>query len=109
MGKIYGKALHGSFCKYYERFRELHALSEDTAVTKEELFPNGCGLWERRVLHEMTEFGVVKKAPGKKYWLNEELSNNPDRVLNQRLILVAVALVLGIILGLLSRCGIINL
>ncbi len=109
MANLYGKILGGSFGKYYERFRELHATSEDTAVTKEELFPDGRGVWDAKALREMTEFGIIKKAPGNKYWLNESLASNPNKVLKQRLILVAIALVIGVALGLLSRYGIIEI
>ncbi len=109
MANLYGKIIDGSFGRYYKRFRELHATSEDTAVTTETLFPDGKGMWDSKALREMLNFGVVKKAPGNKYYLNEKLASNSNAVLKQRLILVGIALVIGLVLGLLSRYGIIEI
>ena len=108
MAKQYQKMLDGAFGEYYERFRALNALSADTAVTRAELFPNGESLTDRDRMHKMLSMEIVKRAGAGCYWLDESRAANGNGVLKQRLIIIAIALVLGLALGILRRMGILN-
>ena len=104
----YQQMLDSAFEKYYTRFRELRATSEENAVTREELFPEGESVIDRDRMHKMLSMNIVKRVGLNRYWLDEERASDGQGVLKQRLILIAVAVVLGVTLGILSRMGILN-
>ena len=96
MANGYGKMLDSAFGKYYERFRQAGALSKEMAVSPEQLFPEGQDLFDHDGMHKMLSMGIVKRVGLNKYWLDEKVLENPNRILLQRIILVAVAVVLGL-------------
>lgn len=100
--------LDSAFEKYYARFRELRALSEEDAVTREELFPEGESMIDRDQMHKMLSMNIVRRVGLNRYWLDEKRASDGSGVLKQRLILIAVAVVLGLIFGILSRKGLLN-
>ncbi len=107
MDKKYGKLLENTFAPYYERFRKLNAISPDTAVTKAELFPEGQSFLDPDRMHKLLSMEIVKRKGIDKYWLDEERAANPGAVLRQRILILIIALVLGTVLGLLKKNGII--
>lgn len=104
----YQQMLDRAFEPYYARFRELKAVSEENAVTREELFPEGESMTDHDRMHKMLSMNIVKRVGLNRYWLDEERASDGQGVLKQRLILIAVAVVLGVTLGILSRMGILN-
>ena len=104
----YKDMLDGAFAKYYERFRELNALSEENALTKSEIFPNGETMIDRDRMRKMLSMEIVKRVDGDRYWLDERRAADGNGVLKQRIILVIIALILGLVLGILSRMGILR-
>lgn len=108
MADMYKNMLDGAFSKYYERFRELNALSKETAVTKEELFPDGQNLLDPDRMHKMLSMGIVKRVGLNRYWLDEKRANDGKGVLKQRIWILVIALILGTVLGVLKRKGIIS-
>ena len=108
MAKNYKELLDGAFVEYYDRFRELNALSKENAVTRAELFPNGESFIDRDRMHNMLSMEIVKRVGINRYWLDEKRAADGNGVLKQRIILVVIALVLGVTMGMLNRMGILN-
>ncbi len=108
MADLYKKMLDGAFDEYYERFRLLNALSRENAVTKAELFPDGQNLIDPDRMHKMLSAGIVKREGLDRYWLDEERANDSKGILKQRLLVLALGLILGLALGILKRMGIID-
>jgi len=106
MSKLYGKMMDDAYGPYYEKFRALGALSKETAVTYEELFPEGMDMLDRDRMHKMLSSEIVKRVGMNKYWLNEKVANNPGWVLRQRLLVIAAAIVLALVYLFLQNKGI---
>lgn len=109
MARSYKDLLDGAFIEYYERFRELNALSKENAVKGSELFPDGQSLIDRDRMHKMLSMNIVKRVGFNRYWLDENRAADGKGVLRQRIVILAIALVLGLILGILSRKGILDI
>lgn len=105
----YQQMLDSAFENYYTRFRELGAVSQENAVTREELFPEGETAIDRDRMHKMLSMNIVKRVGMNRYWLDEKRAADGNGVLKQRLILIAVAVVLGVTIGILARMGILPL
>lgn len=101
----YKDMLDGAFSSYYTRFRELRALDEESAVTPEELFPDGQTMIDRDRMHKMLSMDIVKRVGLNRYWLDEKRAADGKGVLRQRIVLIVVAVILGVALGILSRMG----
>ncbi len=108
MSKTYGKMMDDAFGKYYERFRKLNALSKEGAVRRKELFPEGESLIDTDRMHKMLSAGIVKRVGFNKYWLDENRAANGNDVLKQRLLILGLALLFGILLVVLEKFGIIS-
>ena len=106
MGNLYKKMLDDTFTKYYERFRELNAVTKENAVTRGELFPNGESLIDAENMHKMLSMNLVKRVGINRYWLDEKRVEDGNGVLKQRILMVVVAVILGGVLGILKRQGI---
>lgn len=104
----YQQMLDSAFEAYYARFRKLRAVSEEAAVTREELFPEGESAIDRDRMHKMLSMNIVKRVGRNRYWLDENRAADGSGVLKQRLILIAIAVVLGVTIGILARMGILN-
>ena len=108
MAKGYQAMMDSAFSAYYERFRTLNALSKETAVTREELFPYGESMIDRDRMHKMLSMEVVKRAGMNRYWLDEKRAADGNGVLKQRIIIIIIAVILGLTIGILKRMGIIG-
>ena len=104
----YQDMLDRAFSAYYDRFRDLRALSQDTAVTLAELFPEGQSPIDRDRMHKMLSMNIVKRVGMNRYWLDETRAADGKGVLKQRIVLIVVAVILGVALGILNRMGILN-
>ena len=104
----YQQMLDSAFEKHYARFRELRAVSEENAVSREELFPEGESMIDRDRMHKMLSMNIVRRVGLNRYWLDEKKAADGNGVLKQRLILIAIAAVLAVTLGILARMGILN-
>ena len=104
----YKDMLDSAFSKYYDRFRELNALSKENAVTREMLFPEGETLTDADRMHKMLSMDIVKRVGVNRYWLDEKRAADGNGVLKQRILLIVVAVVLGLAIGILNRMGILN-
>ncbi len=109
MSDTYKKMMDSTFGKYYERFRELNALTKENAVTIEELFPEERPFLLRDRMHKMLSSGIVKRAGINRYWLDEKRASDSKGVLKQRLMIVAAGILFAIILIMLDKYGIISL
>ncbi|MBE6729921.1 MAG: hypothetical protein E7568_06790 [Ruminococcaceae bacterium] len=109
MAQGYKKMMDSTFGKYYDRFRELNALSKEYAVTIEELFPDEKPLLCKDRMHKMLSSGIVKRAGFDRYWLDEDRANDSKGVLKQRLLVLALGLGIALILIILDKCGILTL
>lgn len=109
MSKIYKKMMDDTFGQYYERFRELNALSKENAVTAEELFPDEQPFLFRDRMHKMLSSGIVKRAGFDRYWLDEERAEDSGGVLKQRILIIVAALVIAAAVIILEKLGILNL
>ena len=58
----YKDMLDSAFSEYYDRFRKLNALSKETAVTREELFPEGESMTDADRMHKMLSMDIVKRG-----------------------------------------------
>lgn len=105
----YQDMLDSAFAKYYDRFRKLNALSEENAVTRDQLFPEGESMVDRDQMHKMLSMNIVKRVGMNRYWLDEERAADGNGVLKQRIIMIIIAAIIGITLGILSNMGIINI
>ena len=106
MANNYKEMLDKAFSKYYDRFRELNAVSKENAVTIEELFPNGESILDRDSMHKMLSMEIVKRVGLNRYWLDEKRANDGKGVLKQRILIVIIAVILGLTIGILKRQGI---
>ena len=102
----YKDILDSAFSSYYDRFRDLRALSKENAVTLEELFPEGQTVTDRDRMHKMLSMEIVKRAGMNRYWLDEKRAADGNGVLKQRIIMIVIAVVLGVTIGILKRQGI---
>lgn len=109
MAKSYKELLDGAFSEYYDRFRNLNALSKENAVTRDELFPDGETLIDADRMHKMLSMEIVKRVGVNRYWLDEKRASDGNGVLKQRIILIVIALAIGFAVGMMSRMGILNL
>ena len=104
----YQDTLDSAFGEYYDRFRKLNALSEENAVTRAELFPDGESMIDADRMHKMLSMNIVKRVGMNRYWLDEKRAADGNGVLKQRILLIVVAVVLGLAIGILNRMGILN-
>ncbi len=109
MSQNYKKMLDSTFEKYYERFRELNALSKETALTIEELFPNERPLLLKDRMHKMLSMGIVKRAGMNRYWLDEKRASDSSGILKQRLLIIAAGILVALLLVFLDKFGILPL
>ena len=86
----------------------MNALSKENAVTTAELFPEGESLIDADRMHKMLSMEIVKRVGMNRYWLDEKRAASGNSVLKQRLILIAIALVVGVTVGILVRMGVLN-
>ena len=101
----YKDMLDSAFSAYYDRFRDLRALSKEDAVTLEELFPDGETMIDRDRMHKMLSMEIVKRVGMNRYWLDEKRAADGNGVLKQRILILVIALILGTALGILGRMG----
>ena len=104
----YQKMLDSAFTAYYDRFRELRALSRENAVTMDELFPDGETIIDQKRMHKMLSMDIVKRVGMDRYWLDEKRAADGSGVLKQRILVIVIAVVLGLAIGILRRKGILN-
>lgn len=104
----YQDMLDSAFTEYYERFRKLNALSKETAVTRDELFPEGESLTDADRMHKMLSMDIVKRVGVNRYWLDEKRAADGKAVLKQRIIIIVIAVIIGLTIGILRRMGILN-
>lgn len=109
MASNYQKLMDGTFGRYYERFKELNALSKDTAVTLDELFPNEQPFLLKDRMHKMLSCGIVKRAGINRYWLDEKRACDSKSVLLQRLGVIAAGILFALLLLALDRLGLLPL
>ncbi len=109
MSDLYGKMMDDTFGPYYERFRQLNALSKENAVTKAELFPEGQSLLDPDRMHKMLSAGIVKRAGLNRYWLDESRAADSKGVLKQRILIIIAAFGVAGLLWLLEELGIVIL
>ena len=105
--KAYGKMMDSAFGMYYARFRELNALSKETAVSGETLFPEGQTITDRDMMHKMLSMEVVKRTGMNRYWLDEKRASDPGAVLRQRVNMIVAAVALAVVYALLKKSGVI--
>ena len=103
----YKDVLDRAFSSYYARFRELKALDKESAVTLEELFPDGQSVVDRDRMHKMLSMEIVKRVDMNRYWLDEKRAADGNGVLKQRILIIVIAIILGVAIGILKRQGII--
>ena len=104
--KSYQDMLDSAFNAYYDRFRELRALDKENAVTIEELFPDGQTMIDRDRMHKMLSMEIVKRVGLNRYWLDEKRAADGNGVLKQRIIIIVIAVIIGVVIGILKRQGI---
>ena len=104
----YQDMLDSAFTAYYDRFRELRALSKENAVTIGELFPDGETMIDRDTMHKMLSMDIVKRVGLDRYWLDEKRAADGKGVLKQRILMIVIAVIMGLALGILNRMGILN-
>ena len=102
----YKDMLDSAFSSYYERFRQLRALDKENAVTLDELFPEGQSVVDRDRMHKMLSMEIVKRVGMNRYWLDEKRAADGNGVLKQRIVIIVIAVVAGLVIGLLKRQGI---
>ena len=101
--------MDSAFGKYYERFRELKAITKENAVTIEELFPNERPSMLKDRMHKMLSMGIVKRVGVDRYWLDEKRASDSKGVLKQRLLIIAAGVLFAVILLLLDKYGVISI
>ncbi len=109
MSENYQKMMDSTFGEYYERFREMNALSKENAVTIEELFPEGRPFLLNDRMHKMLSSGIVKRVGMNRYWLDEKRASDSKGVLKQRLLVVAAGILFAVLLLILDKFGILSL
>jgi len=102
----YKDMLDNAFAEYYDRFRELNALSKENAVTREELFPDGETMVDGDRMHKMLSMDIVKRVGMNRYWLDEKRAADGNGVLKQRILIILIAVILGVAIGILKKQGI---
>ena len=102
----YKDMLDSAFSSYYARFRELRALDKESAVTLEELFPNGQSMIDRDRMHKMLSMDIVKRVGLNRYWLDEKRAADGNGVLKQRILIIVIAAIIGVVIGILKNRGI---
>ena len=58
--------------------------------------------------YKMLSMEIVKRVGMNRYWLDEKRAADGKGVLKQRLLIIAIAVVLGVTLGILRNMGILN-
>ena len=109
MSENYQKMMDSTFGEYYERFREMNALSKENAVTIEELFPEGRPFLLKDRMHKMLSSGIVKRVGINRYWLDEKRASDSKGVLKQRLLLIGAGILFAVLLLVLDKFGILSL
>lgn len=104
----YKDMLDSAFAQYYDRFRELNAVSKENAVTRADLFPDGETMIDTDRMHKMLSMDIVKRVGMNRYWLDEKRAADGKGVLKQRIIMIVVALIIGLTIGILRRMGILD-
>ena len=104
----YQNMLDSAFTAYYDRFRELRALSKENAVTIDELFPDGETIVDQKRMHKMLSMDIVRRVGMNRYWLDEKRAADGKGVWKQRIIMIVIAVILGFALGILNGMGILN-
>ena len=61
---------------------------------------------DRDRMHKMLSMNIVRRVGLNRYWLDEKRAADSNGVLKQRLLMIAIAVALGVILGILARKGI---
>lgn len=89
--------MNSLFEPYIKKFRELNAISEQSAVTKEQLFAENQTISDSDIMHKMLSAGIVKRTGINKYWLDENVVANPKGVLKQRFGVIILGIILGIV------------
>ena len=102
----YKDMLDSAFSSYYARFRELRALDKESAVTLEELFPDGQSMIDRDRMHKMLSMDIVKRVGLNRYWLDEKRAADGNGVLKQRILIIVIAAIIGVVIGILKNRGI---
>ena len=102
----YKDMLDSAFSSYYARFRELRALDKESAVTLEELFPDGQSMIDRDRMHKMLSMDIVKRVGLNRYWLDEKRAADGNGVLKQRILIIVIAAIIGVVIGILKSRGI---
>ena len=102
----YKDMLDSAFSSYYARFRELRALDKESAVTLEELFPDGQSMLDRDRMHKMLSMDIVKRVGLNRYWLDEKRAADGNGVLKQRILIIVIAAIIGVVIGILKNRGI---
>lgn len=108
MSDAYQKMLDSAFTEYYARFKKCNALSPENAVTREELFPDGQSPIDADRMHKMLSMGIVKRVGMNRYWLDEDKATDSKGILKQRILMIVLAVVLGLLLAFLKNKGYIN-
>ena len=108
MSNTYQKMLDSAFDAYYERFKKCNALSPENAVTKADLFPEGQSWIDADRMHKMLSMGIVKRVGLNRYWLDEDKTTDSNGILKQRILIIIVAVILGLLLAFLKNKGYIN-
>lgn len=93
----YKDMMDEAFAAYYDLFRRKGAVSEDKAVTMEELFGGKVSMADKQMIKRMASYCTVRKVSGSKYWLDEERAANPGNVMRRKLFVVMAALILVLI------------
>lgn len=94
----YKDMMDEAFSAYYELFRKKDAVSEEKAVTLEELFDGGkVSMADKQMVKRMVSYCTVRKTAEHKYWLDEERAANPGNVMRRKLFVVMAALILVLV------------
>ncbi|MDO4438068.1 MAG: hypothetical protein Q4B86_01275 [Eubacteriales bacterium] len=89
----YNELMNEAFESYYEAFRKHGALSKETALTLDEIFPAvELSFSDKEIIRKLKNYGFIKKA-GNKYYLDEEKLNKPGGILAQKLLLLFICAV----------------
>ena len=102
----YKEMMDNAFSVYYDLFRKLRALDKENAVTLDELFPEGQSVVDRDRMHKMLSMEIVKRVGLNRYWLDEKRAADGNGVLKQRIIIIVIAVIIGVVIGILKRQGI---
>lgn len=86
----YNELINEAFESYYEAFKKHGALSKETALTLEEIFPAvSLSFSDKEIIRKLKNYGFVKKV-GDKYYLDEDRIKKPGGILAQRLLLLLI-------------------